>query len=302
MSADFRTYSWEQRYIVQRLPLALRGLITGLINSRPSDHPADYYGALAKSLTRALLFHKIVNPSTFLRNEVWVRYKKIHYIVTNETIWSYFQNTFEPKTSHALCDTKGTIAIDVGANCGQYSLPLSKKFTKVIAIEPNPIALDVLKRNVAKNIASNVEIRPIAILPQEGLALLRRGAFLSTWGVEAKGEVAVTVDGKSLDQILEKFRAIDLLKLDVEGIEHSILLGSRLLNRVSVLCFSLPPPEVRSNVTPLLIRHLISLGFDRIGIPEAEGDSGENAFAMSTCRQSDGVILSYNYFKGYSWY
>ena len=44
--------------------------------------------------------------------------------------------------------TDFNIAIDVGANVGLWSKPLTKKFNRVIAFEPMPQVLECLEKNV----------------------------------------------------------------------------------------------------------------------------------------------------------
>src|SRR4029077_15792855 len=50
---------------------------------------------------------------------------------------------------------RGSTAIDVGANIGSYTLRLAKRFGQVVAFEPNPFNLRILRLNVNENKLKN---------------------------------------------------------------------------------------------------------------------------------------------------
>ena len=95
-------------------------------------------------------------------------------LVSNEIIVAglYEENLlatlFEGILVKQLGDFSKSTAIDVGANIGNHSLYLSRYFRKVIAFEPNPTALSVLKCNVELSEGSNVEVVPVGLSDQSG--------------------------------------------------------------------------------------------------------------------------------------
>ncbi|GGT05765.1 FkbM family methyltransferase [Nonomuraea spiralis] len=56
----------------------------------------------------------------------------------------------------------GSAFLDVGAHVGHYALRMARDFTKVIAIEPNPVALHGLSLNLRLNDVGNVDVHPVA--------------------------------------------------------------------------------------------------------------------------------------------
>ena len=59
--------------------------------------------------------------------------------------------------------TEGTIYIDIGANIGLTCIPIANLNYKTIAFEPNPIALELLTKNVALNSPTNFYLFPFAV-------------------------------------------------------------------------------------------------------------------------------------------
>lgn len=111
--------------------------------------------------------------------------------------------------------------IDVGANVGIWSRPLSKKFQKVVAYEPALHNLECLKLNVNQK----VDIRDYAVADFVGEADFHQGqkncgdSKLSRPG--KKGNYSVSV--KKLDD--EQLKEVDLIKIDVQGWELEVLRG-----------------------------------------------------------------------------
>src|SRR5690242_7636123 len=52
---------------------------------------------------------------------------------------------------------------DVGANTGYYTISLAKKFDRVTAFEPNPAAVEFLRRRIEKAHLTNVKVLPVAL-------------------------------------------------------------------------------------------------------------------------------------------
>jgi len=53
---------------------------------------------------------------------------------------------------------EGALALDVGANIGNHTLSFAPYFEAVVAIEPNPVALHLLRANLLFNGVANVEV------------------------------------------------------------------------------------------------------------------------------------------------
>jgi FkbM family methyltransferase len=122
--------------------------------------------------------------------------------------------------------------VDAGANEGWYSWSLSPLFDRVLSFEPNEALLGDLRVTRRRNI----EAYAIALSNWNGTAQLhvptRGGIALTGWGsldrdhLEARdGVVSSTVSTRTLDSF--RLDALDFLKVDVEGHELQLLLGSQ---------------------------------------------------------------------------
>jgi FkbM family methyltransferase len=124
------------------------------------------------------------------------------------------------------------IAMDVGANIGNHALALAPFFAKVLAFEPNSVALHLLRANVEMNEVKNVEIIPCAL----GRANDR------LWYDAAQGNIgagrlvmeaqsprfAPVFQVRNGDEFVKSRndgRRIGFIKVDVEGMEAAVLEG-----------------------------------------------------------------------------
>ena len=131
----------------------------------------------------------------------------------------------------------GTI-VDVGASMGLYTIPLAglgkKTDIRVIAIEPLPRNIEILRGNVALNdLSNNVEIVASALDQHAGdIWLFSESAGFGNAAIEtSSGSVhpsltrRARVQATRLDSLLDEC-PISVLKIDVEGHEHSVLKGA----------------------------------------------------------------------------
>lgn len=156
---------------------------------------------------------------------------------------SRFWDKLERREFEANCFThlsdvveEGSKVLDVGAGLGSYSILFSKlagERGKVHAFEPDPVARRVLRDNLRKNRLANVRVEDSCISDAPGRAILRSwrwGTGLSTIVPRFGGEapLKLPVDSTTVDRFCadNSFRP-DGLKIDVEGAEGLVLLGSR---------------------------------------------------------------------------
>lgn len=134
----------------------------------------------------------------------------------------------------------GKMFLDVGANIGYFSLLAAHFQAEVIAVEPNPVCVEKLNANIARNKAI-IELHQMAIgqSPSEAWLHTDRDDNLGGGSVSpvhsAGNAIKVPVD--TLDHIV-KGRKIDLIKMDIEGAEVQALLGARqtLADCKAVVC------------------------------------------------------------------
>lgn len=154
----------------------------------------------------------------------------------------YVCGSFEPN-EFSLFDRvlkPGMTFIDVGANDGYYTLFAARRVGSsglVIAIEPSPRERGHLECNLVRNSLRNVQVLTCALGAAPGHARLRLahgihsghntlGAFAHD-DVEASSSVLVKLE--TLDAVVaqHELSRVDVVKIDVEGAEASVIAGGR---------------------------------------------------------------------------
>jgi FkbM family methyltransferase len=149
---------------------------------------------------------------------------------------AFVYDSWEPEVTQAIDDRTraGMTVVDIGAQSGFYTLLLSKRVGsdgRVFAFEPLPANFRILEENMVLNDIQNVTVRREAVgdrsgeisfhFPIEEPSLVA-GPVLPT---DATGEFLV--DCVSLDDFaLREKLHIDLIKMDVEGAEGSVVEGA----------------------------------------------------------------------------
>ena len=126
--------------------------------------------------------------------------------------------------------------VDLGANVGQAALWLRGRFpdARILSVEPDPRTFATLRRNLGAD--PHVTVRRAAITAEDGDVRLERTPE-SSWGtrVTSAADADVTgVPGISLETLLDEhgLDQVDVLKVDIEGLEHDALGASPALSRV----------------------------------------------------------------------
>lgn len=133
----------------------------------------------------------------------------------------------------------GSIAIDVGANIGCHTLPMSSFVGEnghVFAFEPNPRVFARLKANIALNRLDNVEAFSIALSDKSGSQVFfipassehNQGLASLHCDVLNVEKEEVTTPLTTLDNFAHEhnLKRVDLVKIDTEGHEYQVLLGA----------------------------------------------------------------------------
>ena len=207
------------------------------------------------------LFHKSFrNAELDLQNNYLntLKTKIVHYtknknkvelqIYTPNALCAFRAETFSTKEPETLewieeFGANGAVFFDIGANIGLYSIyhsVLNKG--KVIAFEPSFFNLKLLAKNI--NINSTKDLITVITTPltshnstnnfkyeddTEGGALSAFGVNFGYDGKSINSSLSVKVIGSSLDSLIENQTIEDspnLVKIDVDGIEHLILSGA----------------------------------------------------------------------------
>ena len=171
----------------------------------------------------------------------------------------------------------GMIAIDIGACEGNYSILMAKLMHdkgRVIAVEPDPENSRLLGNNIRLNEFKSIEMHQFALLDRQGTATFyaagSMGSLVSRSPWYAQFQLKpITVPVYKLDDILNDLdiRHVDIIKIDVEGSEISVLRGAESTLRNNCLHL-LMDVDVESNAERMeLYQLLASFGYEmyRIG-------------------------------------
>lgn len=152
---------------------------------------------------------------------------------THPEFWARIRaGQWEPTTVAALGELLGpsTCYVDVGSWIGPTVLMAAALGAEVHAFEPDPVALEGLDRNLALNpgLAARVTVHRYAVGARAGRrdVVSAEGLGASTSStVRRKGDrTAVDVRSPaSDDHLAQLFRRADVVKVDIEGGEYSLL-------------------------------------------------------------------------------
>jgi FkbM family methyltransferase len=168
--------------------------------------------------------------------------------------YALFFGEYEPEAQKVMASLlkPGQTAIDVGANVGWHTLLLANcvgPTGRVVAFEPNPNIRPRLEANLARNHLSNVSVSSIALSDRSGTMRFRSpkasdmgagdGHLINAATYDAAIDDATTNDGEA-DDVIEVttqrlddlwpslgLNRVDLIKIDVEGWDASVLGGAR---------------------------------------------------------------------------
>ena len=113
--------------------------------------------------------------------------------------------------------------IDAGAWIGAYTLYASKKFKAVHAIEPDPVAFEILLTNVSANKPDNVTLYQGALMGHKGTATIGSTILGCSCTRESCKLNAVSVPCITLREFCKDITGPLFIKMDVEGAEAHIL-------------------------------------------------------------------------------
>jgi FkbM family methyltransferase len=146
-----------------------------------------------------------------------------------------YLNRYEPDVTAALekfC-RPGFTVLDIGANIGAHALRIAKlvgESGRVYAIEPTDYAYQKLVYNISLNQFRN--IIPIQIVLSDRNLLRQNIHFRSSWPTKGKPIQQDSIaDFIKLDDWCKKENLdhVDLIKLDVDGNEYSVIVGAESL-------------------------------------------------------------------------
>ncbi len=137
---------------------------------------------------------------------------------------------------HVANRIEDAVALDVGANAGNHMLLLSQCCSQVHCFEPYPRILPQLERNITQNQLTNVSLHKFGLSDHTAVAQyfenegqnLGAGSFESSH-TNTKDQPSFELQIYNADEALSEIgiKRFDLMKIDVEGHEISVLRGMR---------------------------------------------------------------------------
>jgi FkbM family methyltransferase len=163
----------------------------------------------------------------------------------------------------------GDVVVEVGANIGSHSVSLATRVGphgRLAVIEPQPVIFQTLCANLALNCLLNVDAfncgcgsaaASLAFAPADYTSSGNFGAVeLHERGALPAG---VSVEVRPLDELLKGYARVDLIKIDVEGMEQEVLeSGRRTIARFSPVLYV---ENDRIDKSKALIETLYTMGY-----------------------------------------
>lgn len=171
--------------------------------------------------------------------------------------------TKEPDTIAWIRGMKpGELFFDIGANIGQYSVVAAAHGLRVVAFEPESQNFMVLMRNIAmNNMVDKIVAYPFCIGEKPNqveilrLSSLIQGGSCHSFGTDLnyKGEMKGWAGAQgsvsySVDHLVDEhgFACPDHIKIDVDGLESSVLLGmEKTLHKVKSVLVEMDSAQER---------------------------------------------------------
>ena len=161
--------------------------------------------------------------------------------------------------------------VDLGANIGCFSLRAAQHLApsgQVLAVEPNPACVSVLRRNLERNRVANVRVQAAAVSGRAGT----RHLLLSTRSTDCRLTASraeppmesLPVETCTLEQVLAGIPRVALLKMDIEGEEFEVLWQTprRVWQGVDRLALEYHCATPSARAPRHLLAHLEWLGFE----------------------------------------
>jgi len=167
---------------------------------------------------------------------------------------------------------EGDVVVDVGANIGELTLLCADAGAHVVAIEPDPRAYACLAQNVAG--LDHIRLLPCAVWKgREALKLYLASDAAGSSLIRRTDRVreSVSVEAWPLDALpqIVALPAIDLLKIDGEGVEPEILAGAvRTLKRTRLLAIDMTSAAIRPGLWEKVENALQVMSFQPVDHPD----------------------------------
>jgi FkbM family methyltransferase len=185
-----------------------------------------------------------------MRDELYqVKFGRKKILLRKNVIDDYqiFDSIFYANIYNELKLRDDDILMDIGANIGLVTLSYFDKVDKIIAIEPEPNNLWLLRQNMQANNCKNVIIINKGVSNEHGYVTFDR-----TGGATAKPTNAgIEVD--TIDNILKELGVIPTaIKMDIEGFEGKAIRGFSGYDDIRQIIMEVHSRELQKDISEFL--------------------------------------------------
>jgi FkbM family methyltransferase len=212
----------------------LKSLTVWAYKKFPSYWPFPKGKGIAARCLLAAARMGVLKPDWVEKDGFWL-WTNIEDFNQREITIGAFDETVLQTTIASLYE--GNVFLDIGANVGYLSLIASRcvgSHGRVLAFEPNPFTVKILRKNVERNGARNIAIQQMACCNYSGSTKFftgtgRHSGLASLSSENAGGTISVNVKCCSIDEVVaeERLHNVHLIKTDTEGAELSVMLGAQ---------------------------------------------------------------------------
>lgn len=167
------------------------------------------------------------------------------------------------------------VVFDIGANIGEYSLIASRlvgEDGKVISVEPNPRSYSILSQNVLLNGLTNTKPLNMVVSDTSGEKITLYEYDLPTVTTINKMNTdfnySFEVESITIDDLVTKLEldSVDIVKIDVEGAELFVLLGSKetIKRDKPKIMVEVHSKKIRERIIKLLEKYGYKIDFERV--------------------------------------
>lgn len=150
-----------------------------------------------------------------------------HLLVYNETVYT---DEYHLLNLRARSERIRTV-LDLGGNVGLFAIKVAEMFGEahVHSFEPDPLNIAEFERHLrlAPQVAERIVLHQGGVWSERGTVMMNVGLAGCSWVEHGDGrparDVMLEVPVLSLDDILEEFDEVDLLKCDIEGAEYDVI-------------------------------------------------------------------------------
>jgi FkbM family methyltransferase len=193
---------------------------------------------ITKKIKNKIIFYKDFIAKLLIINSLFFRYKiiriVIYYLFSNINIIENLNRIKFILNKKKIKLAENSLIIDIGANVGITSIFFYDNYkSNIFAYEPNPVCYKFFKENIRikkikiyKQAVSNVNKYSKLYLAdyQSGNNLLYSGSSSLDKNKNNIDKLQfLKVKTKSISNIINNFKRIDLIKINIEGEEYKIL-------------------------------------------------------------------------------